>query len=308
MSRPALYLEYMSLENLINQHDVTHFSYDECAVILFQSLSVLEYLHGQSQSIVHRDIKSKNIFVQYRDIDSLCIKLSDFGLFKIDDQLKTFCDSKTFCFFEIRDDAEPYTKAVNIWSLDVVVLRFAYNLPYFEFEMKFKWCQKIVEEINDWNSKNLIDILQRMFIIEFEARCSTNAGWKKASALVASFQDRLATLTSTFYAADYRTMTLLISEGRRGQEQETLILSCEITVCFHAISSFEKKCYQIDWFFSNTLLQMTTKLISKIDDISDSTLRILWQNATFNHLRYSMKDVASAASFSAFEKWNLSSK
>ncbi|KAH8754867.1 hypothetical protein F5883DRAFT_369388, partial [Diaporthe sp. PMI_573] len=78
----------------------------------------------------------QNILVQHRDPDrkpdGLCIKLSDFGLAKIGNSLKTGCGSETYCPPEVcaSHSRQRYTKAVDIWSLGVVILRFAYALPY----------------------------------------------------------------------------------------------------------------------------------------------------------------------------------
>lgn len=182
---------------------VAHFSYDECLAILQQASSALEYLHGRPQPVVHRDIKPENILVKHRPLDrnpdSLHIKLSDFGLSKTG-SLKTFCGSQTYCPPEVRDEAVPYTKAVDIWSLGVVVLRFAYNLPYPGSGMGMKWCKKIVEEASSWESEGVIDILQRMLVIEAGARYSALACWREASRLIASSEDRSATPTPAYGA------------------------------------------------------------------------------------------------------------
>lgn len=151
---PRLYLEYMPFGNLEDQHARVRFSYRECIAILHQGTSALKYLHGQREPVAHRDIKPENILVKHRDSDfdpdGLCIKLSDFGLAKIGNSLKTDCGSETYCPPEVwaSHSRQRYTRAVDIWSLGVVILRFAYALPYPGSRIGTEWCIKIIEEVN----------------------------------------------------------------------------------------------------------------------------------------------------------------
>ncbi|GAP92494.1 putative protein kinase [Rosellinia necatrix] len=223
-----MYLEYMPFGNLEDEHKRAHFSQDECLVIFQQSLSALAYLHGRSEPVAHRDLKPENILVQYRDADKnpnyLHVRLSDFGLSKTG-SLKTMCGSETYCPPEIgnKHTLEKYTKAVDIWSLGVVVLRYAYSLPYPGSGFGMEWCEKIVEEAGSWDSEGLINILQRMLVIDAKARPSAADCLCEASRLVISSQDRSATPTPASYAAGYRaTIRHVPREGQGGEEQETL--------------------------------------------------------------------------------------
>lgn len=219
----------MPFGNLEYQHESLLFSYEECIVIFHQSTSAVKYLHGRSEPVAHRDIKPENILVQHRDPNrnpnALRIKLSDFGLAKIGDSLKTGCHSMTYCPPEIRVDSirQRYTKAVDIWSLGVVILRFAYGLPYPGSGIGMRWCKKIVEEADSWESEDLVDVLQRMLVIDAEARYSATDCWREASRLLASSQGRSATPTPASYAAGYgATVAHLPPAGQGGEEQETL--------------------------------------------------------------------------------------
>ena len=212
----------MPFGNLENAHRRNHFSPGECLQIFHQSLSALAYLHGQPKPIAHRDIKPENILVEYRDLNRdpnhLRIKLSDFGLSKTG-AFKTFCGTDTYHPPEVRSDRRSYTEAVDIWSLGVVMLRFAYALPRPGYGMGLRWCQKIVEKAHDRNSDGLIDILQRMLVIEPRARPSAADCLHEASRLLASFQDRSATPTPASYAAEYGAAMA------HQEEQETLRIS-----------------------------------------------------------------------------------
>ncbi|KUI70588.1 DNA damage response protein kinase DUN1 [Cytospora mali] len=225
--RPLLYMEYMPFGNLDDQYKLVQFSHDESLAILHQSLSALVYLHGQPQPVAHRDIKPENILVKYRDRSNpshLHIKLSDFGLSKTG-SLKTWCGTESYLPPEIREDRAPltYTKAVDIWSLGVVMLWVAYGLPYPGSGIGIEWCEKIVKEANSWESEGLIDILQHMLVIEAEARYSAEACWREASRLVTSSQDRSGTPTRASRAAGYETVMIkLPREVHKGKGQETL--------------------------------------------------------------------------------------
>lgn len=233
---PRLYLEYMPFGNLEDQHAGVRFSYAECVAILHQGTSALRYLHGRREPVAHRDIKPENILVKHRDPscnpNGLCIKLSDFGLAKIGNSLKTDCGSETYCPPEVwaSRSGQRYTRAVDIWSLGVVILRFAYALPYPGSGIGTEWCIKIVEEVNSWDSEDLVDLLQRMLVIDAEARYSAVNCYHEVSQLLVSSQDRSATPTPASYLAEYRVVAARpASAGQGGEKQETLrILPYEV--------------------------------------------------------------------------------
>ena len=165
-----LILEYIPLENLRYQHDCEHFSPDESTTILCQSLLGLEYLH--EQKIVHRNIKSENIFVQER-YSTLHIKLADFGLAKADSRLKTICGTHTYVAPEIAKYIglpepamdEIYTDAVDIWFLGVVFSRFFYSLPYLGFGLETDWCKAIIENLNEYDFEVELDLLRTGMVV-----------------------------------------------------------------------------------------------------------------------------------------------
>ena len=113
----------------------------ECVEILRQCLSALAYLHGHKKPIVHRDIKPENILVQHRDADGIHVKLADFGLTREGDHLTTNCGTPLYLAPEVHEierhargqGTRSYTPAVDVWSLGVVVFKYAdndgHNLP-----------------------------------------------------------------------------------------------------------------------------------------------------------------------------------
>lgn len=90
----------------------------------FQLLLAVQYLH--KQGIVHRDLKPENILMSSQD-DNAILKISDFGLSKFVDEetvCKTYCGTPLYLAPEVicnRTINRPYTSAVDVWSLGVIL-------------------------------------------------------------------------------------------------------------------------------------------------------------------------------------------
>ena len=133
--------------------------------ILCQSLDALTSVH--ENGIVHRDIKPENILVQSRN--PLHIKFADFGLSKATADLKTFCGTHLYAAPEIYTTPRGtyYKKACDIWSLGVVVFKYAYGALPKSKSKGLRWCRKIIKQVNDRDSDGLIDFLSAaMLVIE----------------------------------------------------------------------------------------------------------------------------------------------
>ena len=99
---------------------------------LFQSI---KYLH--ERNIVHRDIKPENILLVDKDLH---VKLADFGLAKIigeESFTTTLCGTPSYVAPEILADSKQrkYTKAVDVWSLGVVLYICLCGFPPFSDEL-----------------------------------------------------------------------------------------------------------------------------------------------------------------------------
>ena len=168
---PLLVMPYFSLGNLEDLHRDSPITVEEIVVILFQCLEALGYLHPRN--VTHRDIKPENILIECRD--PLSIKFADFGLAKVakdDSKLKTRCGTPLYAAPEIYS-GEEYSPAVDLWSVGVVALHYAYGLREQFFKkrrQKFEnmrankewglyWCQHIVFQAHDWDPEPLIDLL-----------------------------------------------------------------------------------------------------------------------------------------------------
>ncbi|OJD28530.1 serine/threonine protein kinase [Blastomyces percursus] len=204
---PRLYLEYLAFGTLEDQHQEQPISYEETITILHQSLLALEYLHRPETAIVHRDIKPGNILVQTRD--PLHIKLADFGLAKAGSSLNTVCGSPIYCPPEIAKYVESvptkkYTTAVDIWSLGVVILEFAYGLPSLGADIGVRWCKKIVRTVSGYKQEDLAGFLSTvMLVMKPQLRRSACDYLDRVQELFTESQDGCLTPTPTSYSASY---------------------------------------------------------------------------------------------------------
>ncbi|KAL9021919.1 MAG: hypothetical protein Q9185_000933 [Variospora sp. 1 TL-2023] len=124
-----------------------------CQAVASQICQALRYLHDNN--ITHRDIKPDNILIASHD--PYIFKLSDFGLSKVvaDEEtfLKSFCGTLLYCAPEVYDgygrakarkrlrplrgsfvakqSKEPYTTAVDTWSLAAVLYHLLCGSPPF---------------------------------------------------------------------------------------------------------------------------------------------------------------------------------
>ncbi|ODM92777.1 Calcium/calmodulin-dependent protein kinase type IV [Orchesella cincta] len=135
-----------------------HYSEKEAAKVCYEVLSALEYSHAKN--IVHRDIKPENILYASTSDDSL-IKISDFGFAKtVDDDtiMRTFCGTIGYCAPEVVLK-KPYTAAVDLWSLGVVlyILLCGYE-PFWDEDGEAGVTRKIVRAEYEFESPYWDDI------------------------------------------------------------------------------------------------------------------------------------------------------
>lgn len=157
--------------------------------LLTQLSSALVYLHGRHPPLVHRDIKPDNILIQARN--PLRVKLGDFGLAKDSEDLNTRCGSRPYLAPEIgfRDSygpftPPPYTKAVDIWSLGVVMLRYAGqgSMPKcYNYDNSY-WYQ-VIEHVIHQPDSAVMNIIQHMVVYDANMRISAAACHERAVAL-----------------------------------------------------------------------------------------------------------------------------
>ncbi|KAH7376273.1 kinase-like domain-containing protein [Plectosphaerella cucumerina] len=146
---------------------------------LFQGI---KYLHDRN--IVHRDIKPENILMVDKDLH---VKLADFGLAKIigeESFTTTLCGTPSYVAPEILAEGRhrKYTKAVDIWSLGVVLYICLCGFPPFSDELlsqdfPYTLSQQIKSGRFDypspyWDSVGdpALDLIDSMLIVDPERR------------------------------------------------------------------------------------------------------------------------------------------
>jgi len=80
----------------------------------------INYMH--KQSITHRDLKPENILLESKNIDTLDIKIADFGfscIFDPDEGLDLVLGSPLYMAPEIIE-GKIYNEKVDIWSIGVI--------------------------------------------------------------------------------------------------------------------------------------------------------------------------------------------
>ncbi|XP_052242302.1 serine/threonine-protein kinase Chk2-like isoform X2 [Dreissena polymorpha] len=156
--------------------------YDEptAKLLFYQMVVACKYLHDQG--ITHRDLKPENILLQSDEKETL-IKITDFGLSKFVDAgslMKTFCGTPTYLAPEILVTAGTgtYTKAVDAWSLGVILFICLSGYPPFSDERKEMDLPKQImgghysfpKQYWDGVSEEAIDLIKKMMTVDAKKR------------------------------------------------------------------------------------------------------------------------------------------
>ncbi|PYH97002.1 serine/threonine-protein kinase Chk2 [Aspergillus ellipticus CBS 707.79] len=158
------------------------FTESEVRLIFIQLFKGLKYLHDRG--IVHRDIKPENILLADKE---LTVKLGDFGLAKIigeDSFTTTLCGTPSYIAPEILQESRrrKYTKAVDVWSLGVVLYICLCGFPPFSDELytsehPYTLAQQIKLGRFDypspyWDSVGdpALDLIDRMLTVDVDKR------------------------------------------------------------------------------------------------------------------------------------------
>jgi len=154
--------------------------------IFKQLLDGLKYLHDRN--IVHRDIKPENILLTDRNLG---VKLADFGLAKIigeDSFTTSLCGTPSYVAPEILESTpnREYDRAVDIWSLGVVLYICLCGFPPFSDELyspenPYTLSQQIKSARYDfpspyWDSVDdlALDLIERMLQLNPEKRITVD--------------------------------------------------------------------------------------------------------------------------------------
>lgn len=149
--------------------------------ITLQLLMAVDYLHDTG--VVHRDLKPENLLL-YDKTEGSKIMLSDFGLSKIPvgDLMKTAVGTPGYVAPEVLRQ-EPYSKAVDLWSLGVIVYILLCGYPpfYDEDDMQlFELIKKGEYEYESpyWDeiSQTAKDFIARLLTLNPKTRMSCKEG------------------------------------------------------------------------------------------------------------------------------------
>jgi serum/glucocorticoid-regulated kinase 2 len=139
-------------------------------------LCALECLHGFG--VIYRDLKPENILVDYVGHIALC----DFGLCKLDmkdeDKTNTFCGTPEYLAPELLH-GQGYTKAVDWWTLGVLLYEMLTGLPPFYDENTNEMYRKILSEPLHFPGPEIVppaarDLLSKLLDRDANRRLGTN--------------------------------------------------------------------------------------------------------------------------------------
>lgn len=122
--------------------------------ILCQVCLALETVH--SRKVIHRDVKSHNIFLT----NDHQVKLGDFGVSKILDSTASRAQTMfgtPYYFSPEMCKGEKYDKSVDIWSLGVML----YHMTCLEYPFKAKSTGELISRILDQKPKSIPNIYSK---------------------------------------------------------------------------------------------------------------------------------------------------
>ncbi|KAL6714259.1 hypothetical protein ACLMJK_007682 [Lecanora helva] len=174
-------MEYLPRGNLEEENQEAALTMEESLLLLRQGLQGLQHLHDHGYA--YRDIKPSNILVQSRE--PFHIKITDYGLSKRHNDLKTFCGTNGYLAPEVKRNkrfSKRYTAAVDIWSLGVVILQYGYGS--FPRNVQWQTSKSILNAVNDLDSNPLSDLLStKMLKQDPRKRLSAKQCFLEASAI-----------------------------------------------------------------------------------------------------------------------------
>ena len=142
--RPRIVMEFCPLPDLSEilygkRSEKILLNYSQKLAVAFDVASALAYLHSQSSPIVHRDVRSPNVFIVSLDVSAPVVcKLGDYGLAatvvsKLTESLNTF----QWLAPEVLSGAQ-YDESVDVYSLSMVMHELMANkMPFTEYRNFF---------------------------------------------------------------------------------------------------------------------------------------------------------------------------
>ncbi|KAK6511431.1 hypothetical protein TWF481_000348 [Arthrobotrys musiformis] len=204
-------------------------SEDETRKLFLQLLNGLKYLH--ERNIVHRDIKPENILLTDKN---LTCKLADFGLAKIigeDSFTTSLCGTPSYVAPEILMPSRnrKYTKAVDIWSLGVVLYICLCGFPPFSDELAPPNLRDQIKEGRFdypspyWDSVGdaALDLIDRMLTVDADERITVEEALEHPWVLNKPFNPGMSTDSDASLAGHMQGLQV----RRRGLDRERTLIA-----------------------------------------------------------------------------------
>ena len=164
------YCENGELFNYIVEHQ--RLEEDEASFFFYQLINGLDYIHHKN--IVHRDLKPENLLLGKGNI----LKIVDFGLsnyYEDKKLLSTPCGSPCYASPEMVCGNKYNGLLIDIWSCGIII--FAMTCGFLPFEdidneILFKKIMKCKIEYPEFLSKNVVDIMKKILVVDPDKRIS----------------------------------------------------------------------------------------------------------------------------------------
>ncbi|XP_068749664.1 serine/threonine-protein kinase Chk2-like [Montipora capricornis] len=163
---------------------VTRFEEPIAKLLFYQMLVAVKYLH--EQGITHRDLKPENVLLSSEKNETV-IKITDFGLSKVVGEqslMKTLCGTASYLAPEvlITCGTGGYSKAVDLWSLGVILfICLAGYPPFSEETSKRPLNEQIIKGLYSfpklyWKSVSAeaIDLVKRLLTVDADKRITVD--------------------------------------------------------------------------------------------------------------------------------------
>lgn len=173
------YCEGGDLRKLITSKSESgsHFSEEEVMTYFVQIVQALEYIH--SVKVLHRDLKTSNIFLKTEADGRTVVKLGDFGISRV---LEGTCDAAVTMVgtpYYMSPEvcrSEPYSWKSDVWALGCVLYEMCMLKHAFESSSLMGLVYKIVsdnyEPIPSFYSQELNDLLRQLLDKQADKRPS----------------------------------------------------------------------------------------------------------------------------------------
>lgn len=213
------------------------YSEREASAVIKSIAAALQYLH--TNSIVHRDLKPENLIYQSEREDSP-IKITDFGLAKFrqsnKNDMTTACGTPGYVAAEVLKN-EPYGKAVDLWSLGVILYILLCGFPPFYHESTAQLYKQIKKGEYDfpapyWTdvSESAKDLVRGLICVDVNKRLT-------AKQVLAHPWITGGASDKQFSAAHSKRLQLLQAKRRLRKAVQTIIAINKFGNMFDAIAS-----------------------------------------------------------------------